>query len=504
MAQKLYSKNFLADSTGSVTIQYFELPQTAGNLAQVENANEDPGLGATASTPSGSGSAPPAEGSSAFHNNEHQQSRSAPEINASASADPYASASSLSNTPAKPTAMRYSTAKMHDIAATCRGQAPSSSVLASIQKFHCMRIRELESAQSKYVDVVENLSTRIRRLETSQARQTTQDDQISDLQREFERLDRQCKGHHTSEAETHLNEPAEAQTRTKNTGPPAPNSLPSEAVDGNRFGSLGNAIEGLRNRRWSSEAHPARLEALIGSLYTVEDEVRQLCLQQYGTHRNRHELQQLAIAGICCLCGERAEHFSVAPCNHRTCYKCALRIRIPFDTSEISEILNYGWERWEGYGCPYCDVPARLLVFTDDATKSYNRFRAGNCWSSDDTMGIMYETKGIREDVEQLLRCTCPHAGCGTVFEDWTSLLSHVRAVHRKFLCEGCVTNQRRFTSEPQILTSEELQLHKNTCLGWRQNETGPWGALDGPRHLHNGGRWYQMGGPTQWRVLER
>lgn len=59
-------------------------------------------------------------------------------------------------------------------------------------------------------------------------------------------------------------------------------------------------------------------------------------------------------AEVCFICASPVVHNSVAPCNHRTCHVCALRLRALYKTR----------------ACAHCRTEAKFVIFTDDATKS--------------------------------------------------------------------------------------------------------------------------------------
>lgn len=50
---------------------------------------------------------------------------------------------------------------------------------------------------------------------------------------------------------------------------------------------------------------------------------------------------------VCFICAAPIEHNSVAPCNHRTCHICALRMRALYKTKD----------------CPHCRVSFFILLF---------------------------------------------------------------------------------------------------------------------------------------------
>ena len=52
---------------------------------------------------------------------------------------------------------------------------------------------------------------------------------------------------------------------------------------------------------------------------------------------------------ICFICASKVEHFSVSPCNHRTCHICALRLRALYKTKACAH-------------CRVCIFPSQFSV----------------------------------------------------------------------------------------------------------------------------------------------
>ncbi|KAL3418005.1 E3 ubiquitin-protein ligase hel2 [Phlyctema vagabunda] len=149
-------------------------------------------------------------------------------------------------------------------------------------------------------------------------------------------------------------------------------------------------------------------------------------------------------AEVCFICASPITHHSVAPCNHRTCHICALRMRALYKTKD----------------CAHCRTPAPYVIFTDSATKRYEEYSLTDITTTDENIGIRYENNEIVEDTLLLLRYNCPDGECDVASLGWPSLHRHVRAVHNKKMCDLCTRHKKVFTHEHVLFTDKELQRH--------------------------------------------
>ncbi|KAI8965309.1 hypothetical protein F5Y11DRAFT_355125 [Daldinia sp. FL1419] len=137
-------------------------------------------------------------------------------------------------------------------------------------------------------------------------------------------------------------------------------------------------------------------------------------------------------AEVCFICASPVIHQSVAPCNHRTCHICSLRMRALYKNKE----------------CAHCRTVAPFVVFTDDATKRYQDYSDADVTSTDDNIGIRYANEEIVGDTVLLLRL------------GWPDLHRHVRTTHHKKMCDLCTRNKKVFTHEHELFTDKELEKH--------------------------------------------
>ncbi|RMX88329.1 hypothetical protein D0869_01698 [Hortaea werneckii] len=150
-------------------------------------------------------------------------------------------------------------------------------------------------------------------------------------------------------------------------------------------------------------------------------------------------------AEVCFICASTIAHQSVAPCNHRTCHICALRLRALYKTK----------------ACAHCRTEAATVVFTDEGEKKYDEYKESDFFRTDGNLGIAYEKPEIFEDTVLLLRYNCPDATCDAACLGWPDLHRHVRSAHQKWMCDLCTRNKKVFTHEHELFTKDELRKHE-------------------------------------------
>ncbi|KAK8117368.1 C2H2 finger domain-containing protein [Apiospora kogelbergensis] len=151
-------------------------------------------------------------------------------------------------------------------------------------------------------------------------------------------------------------------------------------------------------------------------------------------------------AEVCFICASPVVHQSVAPCNHRTCHICSLRMRALYKNKE----------------CAHCRTASQYVIFTDDATKRFEDYStdAPDITSVDDNIGIRYAKEDIVGDTVLLLRYNCPDVDCDFAGLGWPDLHRHVRSTHSKKMCDLCTRNKKVFTHEHELFTDKELEKH--------------------------------------------
>ncbi|KAF2263642.1 hypothetical protein CC78DRAFT_436339, partial [Lojkania enalia] len=148
---------------------------------------------------------------------------------------------------------------------------------------------------------------------------------------------------------------------------------------------------------------------------------------------------------VCFICASPVQHIAVAPCNHRTCHICSLRLRALYKTKT----------------CAHCRTESDYVVFTDDAAKNFDEFSSGDFFKSDDNLGIHFENAEIFEDTLLLLRYNCPDGVCDVACLGWPDLHRHVKTSHGKVMCDLCTRNKKVFTHEHELFAFAELRKHQ-------------------------------------------
>ncbi|EGC49165.1 C2H2 finger domain-containing protein [Histoplasma capsulatum var. duboisii H88] len=148
---------------------------------------------------------------------------------------------------------------------------------------------------------------------------------------------------------------------------------------------------------------------------------------------------------VCFICASSIDHTAVAPCNHRTCHICALRLRALYKTK----------------ACAHCRTEWPFVIFTDDLVKKFEDFRDNDFIRTDDNLGIKYETNDIFEDTVLLLRYNCPDTECDVACLGWPDLHRHVKSQHHKVMCDLCTRNKKVFTHEHELFSMTQLRKHE-------------------------------------------
>lgn len=128
---------------------------------------------------------------------------------------------------------------------------------------------------------------------------------------------------------------------------------------------------------------------------------------------------------VCFICASPVRHTAVAPCNHRTCHICSLRLRALYKVKT----------------CAHCRTESDHVVFTDDAVKQYEAFVAEDFYKADDNLGIRFENVETYDDTRLLLQYNCPEGECDVACLGWPDLHRHVKTAHGKVMwyvpCHG-------------------------------------------------------------------
>jgi hypothetical protein len=121
-------------------------------------------------------------------------------------------------------------------------------------------------------------------------------------------------------------------------------------------------------------------------------------------------------AEVCFICASPVQHTAIAPCNHRTCHICSIRMRALYKTK----------------ACAHCRTESDHVILTDSAEKNYEEFTATDFIESNDSLGIHFENTQVLDDTRLLLQYNCPESDCDVACLGWPDLHRHVKTAHNK------------------------------------------------------------------------
>lgn len=119
-------------------------------------------------------------------------------------------------------------------------------------------------------------------------------------------------------------------------------------------------------------------------------------------------------AEVCFICASPVQHTAVAPCNHRSCHICSIRMRALYKTK----------------ACAHCRTESDHVILTDDPEKNYEDFVIADFFKSDDNLGIHFENPAVFDDTRLLLQYNCPDSNCDVACLGWPDLHRHVKTAH--------------------------------------------------------------------------
>ncbi|KAI7901161.1 uncharacterized protein BX663DRAFT_553400 [Cokeromyces recurvatus] len=147
---------------------------------------------------------------------------------------------------------------------------------------------------------------------------------------------------------------------------------------------------------------------------------------------------------VCFICTRPIDYYAVAPCDHRTCHLCTLRLRVLYKTNN----------------CAYCKMEAKQVIFTNVGEKPYEDYKPEDTPFYDKKYGIKFETKDMYKEMKAILQYNCPEQDCEEAFENWTELKRHVKKAHERLCCDLCLRNKKIFSHEHTLYTQAQIQKH--------------------------------------------
>ncbi|KAJ2717306.1 hypothetical protein H4R19_000058 [Coemansia spiralis] len=148
---------------------------------------------------------------------------------------------------------------------------------------------------------------------------------------------------------------------------------------------------------------------------------------------------------ICFICADTVSFYAVGECDHRTCFRCNLRLRVLFQSK----------------ACPYCKTELGTVIYTRDPDATFAELHARLDLLEDRDLGIKFDCPEARDATEQTQQCSCPHRKCQHVAGDgWKGLKQHVRTKHALQFCDLCLKHKRSFPHEHKLFSKPQLRSH--------------------------------------------
>ncbi|KAJ2457960.1 hypothetical protein GGF42_002370 [Coemansia sp. RSA 2424] len=148
---------------------------------------------------------------------------------------------------------------------------------------------------------------------------------------------------------------------------------------------------------------------------------------------------------VCFICADSVEFYAVGACNHRTCFRCNLRLRALFKSK----------------ACPYCKSEMESVIFTRNPEATYEELSDGPLPFSDESLGIRCDCEEAYAKAMYMLQFNCPRDKCPYVDGGgWKGLKAHADNDHALQFCDLCVKNKMSFSHEHRLFTRAQLRAH--------------------------------------------
>ncbi|KAJ2845859.1 hypothetical protein IWW36_004612 [Coemansia brasiliensis] len=148
---------------------------------------------------------------------------------------------------------------------------------------------------------------------------------------------------------------------------------------------------------------------------------------------------------VCFICADTVEFYAVGPCDHRTCFRCNLRLR----------------ELFKSKACPYCKAELPMVIYTREAETEFADLQEHPLPFEDKGLGIKFDCKEAYDATKHALQLNCPYRRCQYVAKDgWKGLKTHVRDEHTLQFCDLCLKNKMSFAHEHRLFTKAQLRAH--------------------------------------------
>ncbi|KAJ8106290.1 hypothetical protein OPT61_g9635 [Boeremia exigua] len=236
---------------------------------------------------------------------------------------------------------------------------------------------------------------------------------------------------------------ADAGAQETSQGPTSPARRGGRGRGRGRGGPTGGRGRGSRGRGDGANSRGGRAAADKGKVPAEEGGERAGTLPTVS--RPPVEEADDDDAEVCFICASPVQHTAIAPCNHRTCHICSIRMRALYKTK----------------ACAHCRTESDHVILTDAHEQPYQEFSATDFFKVDDNLGIKFEKAEIFEDARLLLQYNCPDSECDVACLGWPDLHRHTKTAHGTVMCDLCTRNKKVFTHEHELFTFAELRKHQ-------------------------------------------
>jgi hypothetical protein len=153
----------------------------------------------------------------------------------------------------------------------------------------------------------------------------------------------------------------------------------------------------------------------------------------------------------CIICKEDREYYSKGSCEHnKVCNYCTMKSRMLY----------------KDLRCPICTSKLNHIFILEKSDNiSYNDLisQKDDYYIDDDfdSIGIYYTTISAQEEALKLKSYICPIKSCEEkCFDNMDSLNKHLKERHKRFYCDVCLKEGKKFLSEMPLYNNLTLNDH--------------------------------------------
>ena len=153
----------------------------------------------------------------------------------------------------------------------------------------------------------------------------------------------------------------------------------------------------------------------------------------------------------CLICKEDKQFVSIGVCDHhRVCSYCTMKSRLLYNETK----------------CPICNANLEYVYIVDFKEKKpfAELDKEKDSYYEDDEFEkskIYFTDIEAKEEALQLRGFNCPVSNCrAEAFENLQSLSTHLNKAHKRYYCDCCLKNNKKFLSEMEIYKENVLEEH--------------------------------------------